>query len=301
MGQASFRRAEASGTAGRIAVVTDSVSQLTPEMARQWGITVVPVRLILGEQQLRDGIDITPAELYRRMREEGALPRTSGMSVGEYLQVFLDLLQGGAQAIICLTLSSRLSMGFSSASHAAELARTEFPGRRIEVIDTRTATRAEGFIALEAARLAAEGRPLEEIVARAHAMRSRVGLVAAVATLEYLARSGRVAPLVSMVGNLLQVKPVVTIQEDGTATLVARVRTNGAALEYMIKHVAARAEGCQHLQLAVLQADSPQEAAQLRRLAAERWPSAEIEMSDFTPVMGAHTGPGLIGLAYHCE
>ena len=286
---------------GRVAIVTDSVSQVSPEVARQMGITIVPVRLILGDQQLRDGIDITPAELYRRMREDKVLPRTSGASVGEYQRAFQSLLCDGAQGVVCLALSSRLSMGFSSAEDAAELVRVEFPGRKIVVVDTCTAACAEGFIAIRAAELAAEGRSVEEIVATALAMRSRVGLVATVGTLEYLMRSGRVGLAASTLGSLLRVKPLLTIKEDGTAALLARVRTNGAALEYMVNYVAARTAGSRRVQLAVMQADAAQGATQLRRLAKQRWPSAEIVVTDFTPVMGAHTGPGLIGLAYHHE
>lgn len=288
----------ATSSHGRVAIVTDSVSQLGREAARRLGITIVPVRLILGDEELRDGIDITPAELYRRMREDKVLPRTSGASVGEYQRVFAGLLRAGARGIVYLALSGRLSMGYGAARDAAELLRCEFPDRRIEVIDTRTAASAEGFIALRAARLAAAGRPVDEIVATALAMRRRVGLVATVGTLEYLVRGGRVGHLAGALGSLLQVKPLLTIQEDGSAALLARVRTNGAALEQMIEYVAAKTAGSPRVQLAVMQADAGQEALRLRRLAESRWPSAEIVFTDFTPVMGAHTGPGLVGLAY---
>ena len=286
---------------GRVAVVTDSVAQVPPRAASVLGITVVPMKLVLGDQEYRDGIDITPAELYRRMREEKVLPRTSSPSVGDYLGAFTGLLRDGAEGIVCLTPSSRLTMAHSAARLAAEMAVAAFPDRRVEVVDTRIAAYAQGFVALRAAQAAAEGASLEQVVAVAEEARQRVGLVGTVDTLEYLVRGGRVSLAAGLLGNLLQVKPLLTIESDGTATCIARKRTTRAALESMIEYVAERANGRPALRLAVMQAAAPLEALELKQLALQAWPTAEVVVTDFTPVMGGHTGPGLIGLAFYCE
>jgi len=286
---------------GRVAVVTDTVAQIDPQTASEMGITVVPMKLALGDREYRDGIDISPAELYRRMREDKVLPRTSSPSVGEYEGAFRSLLAGGAAGVVCLTLSSRLTMAFAAASLAAATMRAEFPSQPVEVVDTRTAARAEGFVALKAAQAAAHGASMEEVVAAAQSARERVGLVATVDTLEYLVRGGRVNLAVGLLGDLLQVKPLLTIQSDGTATCIARRRTRRAALEYMVQYVAERLNNHTRLEVAVMHADAAEEALELQKRAVEVWPEAEVAITDFTAVMGGHTGPGLIGLAYYYE
>ena len=289
------------GVGGRVAVVTDSVAQVQPWVASDLNITVVPMKLILGDQEYRDGIDIALPDLYRRMREEKVLPRTSSPSAGDYLDTFSRLLQDAAEAIVCLTPSSRLTMAFNAASLAAEMARDAFPGKQVEVVDTRIAACAQGFVAQQAAQAAAAGAAPEQVVASAHAARQRVGLVGTLDTLEYLVRGGRVSLAAGLLGSLLQVKPLLTIQSDGTATCIARRRTTQADLQYMIEYVADRTRGCSALQLAVMQADAPQEALQLKHLALQSWPTAEVVVTDFTPVMAGHTGPGLVGLAFYYE
>ena len=259
------------------------------------------MKLVLGDQEYRDGIDITPDELYRRMRVEKVLPRTSSPSAGDYLDAFTELLREGAEAILCLTPSSRLTMAFNAARLAAEMARAAFSGKRVRVLDTRVAACPQGFVAEQAARVAAQGASLEQVVATAEATRQRVGLVGTVHSLDYLVRGGRVSLAAGLLGNLLELKPLLTIQSDGTATCIARRRTTRAALQYMIEYVADCTHGRPPLKLAVMQADAPQEALQLEQLALQSWPTAEVVVTDFTPVMGGHTGPGLIGLAFYYE
>ncbi len=265
------------------------------------GITVVPMRLVLDGREYRDGIDITPPELYRRMRQEHIIPHTSSPSPGEYEEVFWQVLRRGADSVACLTLASRLSMGYNAARIAAENMQAACPQRTVvEVMDTRMATRAEGFVVVEAARAAAAGCSLEQVLAAARAARARVGLIAMVGTLEYLARGGRVPSAVSLVGNALQVKPLLTIKDDGSAVCVARRRSVASSLQYMIEFVAGCTHGAPPALVAAMHADAPEEAAELKEMAARAWPQAAVWVTDFTPVMGGHTGPGLAGLAYYC-
>jgi len=286
---------------GRVAVVTDSVAQVPPEIAARWGITVVPLTITIGEQKYLDGVDLVSAELYRRMRVENALPTTSAPSLGEYLATFRACLSTGAQAVLYVSLSCKLSMGYRVACQAAEMVRAEFPDRAVKVFDSRQVTISEGFIAMAAARAAAEDKPLATVLERGRAAMAHVGFAATLETLQYLARGGRIGKAAHFLGSLINVKPILTVDTEGVVAPIGRVRGIDHALEAIVEYVLQCVDGCQTLWLAVMEADAPKEAARLRELALQRWRPAQIFFSNLTPVVGAHTGPGLVGLGYYYE
>jgi DegV family protein with EDD domain len=283
------------------ALITDSVAQVPEELARQLGITVVPLSVQIEGVPYRDGVDLNLSELYRRMREEKILPTTIAPTPVEFEQAMRGCLSSGAQAVLCITISSRLSSSYTSACLAANLLRENHPERTIEVFDSLTAAAAEGSIVLAAARRAALGDSLQAVLEAARAARGRTGLVASFETLEYLRRGGRIGKAAYMLGSLIDIKPVVTLDAEGTVAPLASARTTRRALQVMVNYVARRTKGCRRLSLTILAADAPEQAASLRELVLQRLHPAEIQDSVFTPVMGVHTGPGLIGLAYACE
>jgi len=235
------------------------------------------------------------------MRVEKALPTTSTPSIGEYAEVFRDCLKSGTKDILYVAISSRLSVACSGANKAAELVCADFPDCSIVVMDSRLATIAQGFLAIKAAQLATAGASLSEVVARIQEARRRVGFVAALDTLEYLALGGRIGKAAAMLGNAIKFKPIITIDEDGLVAPVSRVRGNHRALEELVERTAERVRGKRLLHLAVMQADAGDRVAELQAMAVERLRPPEIFVTDFTPVLGSHAGPGLIGLAYHFE
>ncbi|MGC9520752.1 MAG: DegV family protein [Anaerolineae bacterium] len=283
-----------------VAIVTDSVAQVPAEIARQLAITVIPFTVNINGQPYLDGIDLKPTELYRRMRLENILPSTTAASLGQYQQAFEARLQAGAQAVLCVSLSSKLSMGYSTACQAAEMVRDEFPDRLVEVLDSRQVTISQGFIAIAAARAAAEGKPLSEVMRVVREARQRAGLAVTLETLEYLARGGRIGKAAYMLGSLIQIKPILTL-DDGEVTPLSRVRGENHALQVIVDYVARQVEGLGVLHLAVMEADAPEKAARLQELALQQLRPAEIFHSEFTPVLGVHTGPGLVGLGYFNE
>jgi DegV family protein with EDD domain len=285
----------------RIAVITDSVGQVPPEAARRLGITIMPLTVQIDGKSFLDGVDIAPAELYRRMRVEGILPTTSAPSIGEYEQVFLSCLRGGARGLLCVTLSSKLSMAYSAACQAAKMVRDEFPDRRVEVLDSKQATICQGFITMAAARAVVEGKPWLEVLQAAEEMKRRVGFAVTLQTLEYLARGGRIGRAAFMGGSLLNIKPIISLDEEGTVVPIGRVQGEKHALESIVDRVARQTEGHKSLQLAVMEAGAREQAAKLRNLALQKMQPVEVFDSEFTPVMGVHTGPGLVGLAYCYE
>ena len=286
----------------RIAIVTDSSASLPPELAREWGISVVPQQLIIGTDTFRDGIDITPGELYQRLRSTKRLPTTSAPSIGDFLRVYAALGQEAA-GIVSIHPPPRLTATYSAALAASQLV----DGVEIRVINSEGASMAQGFVALEAARASAaaqeRGDPataaMKAVVARAEEVAAKVSLMAAIDTLEYLHRGGRIGGAAALLGSALQLKPILCIA-DGRAEVLAKPRTKAKATQFMLRQMAAEVDS-RRLHAAVLHADALNEAEALRQRIAGQFDCAELYVAEFTPVMGAHTGPGLLGVAFYAE
>jgi DegV family protein with EDD domain len=216
-----------------VAIVTDSVAQVPAEIARQLDITVIPFTVSIDGQLYLDGIDLAPQELYHRMRLENVMPTTTAASLGQYQQAFEACLHAGAQAVLYVALSSKLSSGYSTACHAAKMVQEEFPDRIVEVLDSQFATMSQGFMVMAAARAAKQGKPLAEVRRAGEEAKRRVGLAATLETLEYLARGGRIGKAAFMLGNLIKIKPILSIK-DGEVTPVSRVRGENHALQAIV-------------------------------------------------------------------
>ena len=283
-----------------VAIVTDSVAQVPAEMARQLDITVIPFTVSIDGQLYLDGIDLVPKELYHRMRLENVMPTTTAASLGQYQQAFKACLHAGAQAVLYVSLSSKLSSGYSTACHAAKMVQEEFPDRIVEVLDSQLVSISQGFVAVAAARAAAQGKPLAEVQQAAEDAKPRVGFAATLETLEYLAHGGRIGKAAYMLGNLIKINPILTIK-DGEVTPVSRVRGENHALHAIVDYVARQVEDHRVLHLSIMEADAPEQAAHLQELALQQLRPAEIFHSEFTPVIGVHTGPGVVGLSYYYE
>lgn len=284
-----------------VTVVTDSVAQIPPELASQYHIGIIPFSVIIEGQSFLDGIDILAADLYQRMRTENITPQTSHPSIGEYKQFFRKHLFNDAQSLLYLTLSGELSGAFSTASHAAHQLEAEFPEKRIEVYDTRLATIAQGLIVLKAARAAQEGKSLEHVLQITREEQSKVGFFAMLETLEYLSRGGRIGKAAYLVGSLLDIKPVLTINHQGIVTPLRSLRGEKNCGEKLINCMIQMIGDKTPTQVAVMHADALSQANKLKQVVQKHFNLKEVLVTDFTPVMGAHAGPGVLGLAYSLE
>jgi DegV family protein with EDD domain len=284
-----------------VAIVTDSVAQIPAEIARQLDIMVIPFTVNINGRSYLDGTDLAPTELYRRMRMETIVPTTAGPSLGQYQEVFRVRLQAGAQAVLCVVLSKNLSSSYNIACLAAKQVLADFPECAIEVLDSQKATIAQGFIAIAAARAAAEGKSLAEVLQVAREVMPHTGIAATLETLEYLERGGRIGKAAYMLGSLIDIKPVLTIDEQGKVSPIRKVRGENRALQAIVDQVQQLVNGSQHIYLAILEADAPERAARLEELVLQKLQPLKIFHSELTPVMGVHTGPGVIGLAYYYE
>lgn len=277
----------------KIAIVTDSTVCLPQELVQRYGIHVVPTCIHRGKEAFRDGVDITQKQVYQWLRE-GYRLGTSQPSVGEFMQVFKEVSRK-AEAIVSILVSADLSGVYSSGFNAAK----SLAGFPIQVIDARTLSMAHGFVVLAAARAAQAGATFAEVVEVAKAMIPRVNLLAVLETLEYAHRSGRIPAIAALAGSLLRITPVLEVK-DGQITIFARVRTKRRALERMIEEAKKRV-GDNLMHVAILHGDVLEEAKRLKERMTTHFNCAELHIAEIPAVLGVHTGPGALGLAFYKE
>ena len=282
---------------GKMAIVTDTTACIPREQVVKYGIEIVPVQLIFEGKTYRDGIDISPTEFYTLMRRTDKLPTTASSSPAPYLEAFREASQG-AESVLCLTEPSKFSAMYTSALMAKDMAKEAIPEVALEVIDCTTAAAGLGLVTLAAARAAAAGGSLNEVAGKARHTMHRVNLFAMLDTLHYLVKSGRVPQAAAMVNSLLKIKPVFSLNH-ADAHIVALPRTIPGAMKRMLKLVESEMEKGQPLHVAVMHANAPDNAAALKNQIASQFDCAELFITEFTPVMGAHTGPGLLGIAFY--
>lgn len=285
---------------GRTVVVTDSVSCLPPELLSLYSIYVVPLLIIHDGRSYRDGIDISPTEVYRIMRKKGVLPTTSVPSPADILGTYLEASEKG-ESILCITVTGLQSKVYDTALLAREMAKTELPGTTIEVMDSRAVAGALGFIVLAAAQAAHAGGSLDEVREAAESMVPRVNTVFALDTLYYLARTGRIGRAAAWAGVLLDMKPVVEHPPTVGETIpVARPRTKSKAVSLLLKIMAERV-GDSPVHAIVHHGDELEEAERFRDRVASQFNCVQLYLSDFPPAMGVHAGPGLLGVSFYAE
>ena len=284
----------------KVAILTDSTCCLPPELVEQYDICVVPLEIIYEGKSYRDGIDMTSSEVYKIMRKRENLPTTSTPSAGVFLHTYRQLSRK-AESVFCIILTSLQSMTFEAASAAREMAKEEMPNTTIEVFDSRAVSGALGFIVLEAARVASQGAELTQVAETARNMMGRVNFLAMLDTLYYLARTGRVARAAAWAGSLLSMRPIVEHSPAiGETTPVARPRTKTKAVERMLEVMAERM-GDSKVHVLVHHADELEEAEKLAAEINSRFSCVELYLTEFTPLMGVHTGPGLLAIAFYAD
>jgi DegV family protein with EDD domain len=274
-----------------IKIVTDSTSDVSPELAQQYDIRVVPLRVLFGQKSYRDGVDLTNEQFYTMLKEAPELPTTSQPPPGDFAQVFEELLAAGHE-IIVIAISGKLSGTYLSACQARE----RFPEARITVIDSCTSSLALGMTVLEAARAGAAGKPHDEVAALARRLVSENRLFFMVDTLEYLQRGGRIGLAAAFIGTLLNVKPILTV-EDGVVSAVDRVRTKKKGIARLLNLIEQHFGTELPLSIAVIHIQSPEEGLYLEELVRNRFQCSKLYFGEAGAVLGTHVGPGTLGLA----
>jgi DegV family protein with EDD domain len=278
-----------------VVIVTDSTAGIPEPVRGQLPITVIPLHLLWGKDDLRDGVDITPKAFYERLERDPQLPHTSQVPPEEFKQVYSRLLDEGKD-VLSIQISSKVSATYSSAMVAQE----EIGSEHVEVLDSQSSSMGMGFAVLAAARAAQAGQSLEEVKQTAQQALDNSGILFVVRTLDYLAKGGRIGGAAALLGSLLQIKPVLTAK-DGLVEVAAQVRTWSKSLDRLVDLVQQRVIGKKPIHLAVLHANAETEAHGLldkveHLVGMDR--VCEVITSHITPVLGTHFGPGTLAIAY---
>ncbi|TKJ30329.1 MAG: fatty acid-binding protein DegV [Chloroflexi bacterium B3_Chlor] len=278
----------------KIAVVTDSVACVPPELVDKYDIHVVPFHVIWDGNDYRDGVNLTPAEFYRFFGQNKAFPTTAQPSLADFVRTYARL-STKAEGIVSIHVPAELTGAINVARTAAQ----EAASVPVRIVDSRMATMAQGFIVLEAARTAAAGGTLEEVVATAEAMIPRVDFFATLDDLKHLHRGGRIGEAATLLGSKLRINPILSLAH-GRVRVLGVVRTRRSAVEKMIEMMWDQT-GERPLHASVFHGDALAEAERTAQEIQSRFNCVEFYITEFTPVMGAHTGPGVIGLAFYAD
>lgn len=277
----------------KIAFVTDTDCSLPEDIAARYHIQQVPITVQFGEESFLTGVDIDDTALFERVDHENKLPSTAAPSPGQFLEAYEKALVAGSDSILCFTVSSAISATYNNAVNAQQM----LPDRDITVVDTQSLSLGQGFMVMAAAEAAQQGASKDECLAQAQGMAPRTHLFAALATLKYLAMSGRVGSIAAGMASLLSIKPILTIQ-DGKLELLERIRTQKKAWQRAIE-LTKQAAGEKPIErMGIVQVAAPQAAQEFEQLlrASLNCP-ADILVNDLTPGLSVHTGAGLVGVA----
>ncbi len=278
----------------KVAIVTDSTAYIPKDLLGQYAVTVVPQVLIWGEKTYEDGIDIQPNEFYQKLATAKVMPTTSQVSVPNMQKAFNDLLEQGCD-VLGIFLSAKLSGTMQSAIQGREL--LEKDKEHVEIIDSNTTAMSLGFQVLTVARAAAQGASIAECKALAEKVRAHTGVYFVVDTLEFLHRGGRIGGAQRLLGTALNLKPLLTVQ-DGKVEAVERIRTKAKAVERLIEIVGEQTAGKKPVRVATLHANAEAEAREILSRVANLTNATESVFTSVSPVVGTHTGPGTVGIAY---
>jgi DegV family protein with EDD domain len=278
-----------------IKIVTDTTCDLTPAMAKEYDVTITPINIHFGTESYKEGVNMDWDLFYRKIEEMGILPTTSQPSVGEFSEVYRRLAKEGADAIISTHVTSKLSGTYQSACLAAEQVSGEV---KVYPHDSLAGSAALGLACVEASRMARAGKTPEEIVSRLDEIRSRVSVVLVMENLEYARKSGRVGGLAAALGSLLNLKPVVGL-EDGLLDVVEKVRTRKKSLDRLIEIAEERVGTTDPVNVGVIHARAPEAGEERLSRVRERFNCAESYVVELCASLVVHFGPGTIGLCFY--
>jgi DegV family protein with EDD domain len=273
-----------------VRVVTDTASDLPDELLSELGIGLVSLRIRFGSEELVDRTELSTKEFWSRCASFDGLPETSAPSPGQFQTAFEAMAGEGADGVVCVNMSSKMSATIEAARQAARALEGTFP---VRVVDSLSVTLGEGLVVTEAAERAGRGGTLDEVVAAAENVVGRMKVYGAIDTLENLKRGGRIGGARALLGSMLSIKPVIEVR-DGEVEEESKQRTRGRSLRYLAGKVQAAGDISR---LAVFSADAP-DIDEFMRMLDGVHPAGKVLVGDVGPVIGTHAGPAAIGVAW---
>jgi DegV family protein with EDD domain len=277
-----------------VKIVTDSTVDLSNEEIEKYGIHVVPLSISIEGETYLDRVDITPKVFMEKMKKSNELPKSSQPPAGEFAKLYDELGSDGSPV-----LSIHMTGGMSGTVRSAESA-AEMSSSNVNVVDSRFISKALSFQVIEAAKMAAEGKSLEAILTRVEEIKNGTNLFVVVDTLENLVKGGRIGKGRALIGSLLNIKPIASL-EGGEYTPVAKVRSHSQVVKYLASQFVEDVKGKTIRGVGLVHADGLELAQKLKSRIVELTGYDDIEIVDTTPIIGTHTGPGAIGFMYYTE
>jgi len=282
----------------KVAVMADSIGCIPRDLVETYGIEIVAPNIYWNGSVYRDWLDITPGQAYELLQKDPEAFSTAAPSPGDLADTYRKISET-AESLLFVTVSSKVSTLHNAAIAAKGLLKDELPDTRIEVLDSRTCTGAEGFVVMAAARVASEGKGLAEVIDAAKSVRDRVDLLFVLDTVRHAYRTGRIPRLASRVGSLLDVKPVMGWW-DGAARFKSMTRSREKGVEQIFGLMRSRVGG-KRVHVAVHHTDAAEEGEKLKERVRQEFDCVELWLTEFSPIMGYSAGRGALGLAFYAE
>jgi len=280
----------------RVAIIADTTTSIPDDLLQELDIHLVPYYVNIGTQTLRDVIDVGRAQFYRWLPTASKLPTTSNPGAGDYLQVFRQLYQNTKEMVV-ITMTSIGSGAFQAATIAKEMAESEMPDIKVLVVDTRQVAMAHGWAVIEAARAALAGAGLMRVGSVARETAFDATMLQTADTLKYLYMGGRIGKALHLVGALLRVKPLISM-EDGEIVALGKARSRAGAYDKMVELIGGKVGLRGRIKVAYIHAAALDEVQELRERVERAFECVETLITELSPALGVHTGPGTTGLAY---
>ncbi len=279
-----------------IGILTDTTASIPETLSGQLGIEIVPYYVHRGLETLRDMVDVKPGEFAEWLAEATTLPTTSNPSPGDYL-MGLRHLAGRVKEIVALTMTSKGSGAYQSCRAAVDLLREQSPEVQVEVVDTLQVAMSQGWAAIEAARAALAGLSLNDIVQRAREVAQKGTMIQTADTLRYLYMGGRIGKAQHLVGSLLNIKPLIGMQE-GVIVAVGTTRSRLKAYRRMVELMRQRVGEGAHIKVAFTHVAALEQMEKLKALVTARFECVEMIVTELSPALAVHSGPGTVGVSF---
>ena len=277
-----------------VKIVTDSTIDLPKRIIEENDLTVVPLSITIDGETYIDGIDISPKEFITKMQQSENLPKSSQPPAGEFLEIYNKLTEDGSE-VLSIHMTAQMSGTVQSAQTAARMA-----DGKVTVVNSKYISNALAFQVLEAAKLAKEGKGIDEIVERINRVRENTRLFVVVDTLDNLVKGGRIGKGKAMLSSLLNIKPIASL-DTGEYTPVAKVRSQGQIVKYLVKQLVQDIKGKALKGISITHADALELATKLKEAIINEVGQVEVSVYDTTPIISTHTGIGAIGFMYYAE